>query len=242
MTDDARREPTSEELALWCARCLTAKRAAEEKRKAAETRKDAAAAERFAADARRHAAEAERPFNALYDKWFGPTRGFVWGEIKDARPFIKQGFDEICCDVWFRISKSIHGFRAESKFFTWVCAIATLSIQEHIQTNHWSQTKQAPFDAEGGQPILDEIQDHREPPAATQAMNSEVASDLDAAIRTLDEKQRTAFVLRFKKRLTWREITEITGEHKTSLQRWVTEATERLRPFLRKHDPESRQE
>lgn len=160
-------------------------------------------------------------FRLLYDRHFdfvtrqvgrvmGPHFGRVGGERED-----------VVQEVFVQIFRSLHSYRSESKFTTWVYRVAY-----NVTISHLRKT-----------PRTVELADWRalrEPSAS--AWNKLEARDmcrvLYAALEQVPEDQRECFLLFEVEGMKLREIAEFTGESINTIAARVRRTRERLQQVL----------
>ncbi len=131
--------------------------------------------------------------------------------------------DDLAQDTFVQAWHSLARFRGTSSFSTWLLGIAH---------NHWrnARRKQRTVSVEPGHlAALD--------PVPSPAPLSDLRHDLDHALRTLDEEERTALHLCYQQGLSHSEIAEVLqwplGTVKTHLNR----GKDKLRPLLASWNP-----
>jgi RNA polymerase sigma-70 factor, ECF subfamily len=184
--------------------------------------------------------EAESAFSALHRREKLALRSFVFKAMGGKQPFIAQGGDEVCQDAWIAIAKSAGTFQKKAKFTTWAYKITLRLLAAHVYKKEAAKSVQAPFDENGGQPILDNAPDRASPPPH-ELEKKELLTGFQEALMKLDEKQRQVFVLRETEGLPWHEVSEIMGAHKNTLEHRLFLAVESLKSLLRGHSPEQKQ-
>lgn len=121
-----------------------------------------------------------------------------------------QQAEEAAQDVFFQICKSARSFRRKSKVSTWIYRIAVNRSLNIIRQNKRARWIKSLTDLEV------EATDREEPSELFE--QKELKDILKAAVDSLSEKQRTAFILNKYENLSSREISEILGIPKNTVE------------------------
>jgi len=110
--------------------------------------------------------------------------------------------DDIALEVFERVCEKIHTFRGESKFLTWVCAIARYVILERLRNAKKDRVLEE---------LLDDLVDEHSNPE--QQLIEQTTHEInlilvDEALTTLTERQRDVFTYKHTTDLTSAEIGE----------------------------------
>ncbi|MGA0434653.1 MAG: RNA polymerase sigma factor, partial [Flavobacteriales bacterium] len=139
----------------------------------------------------------ERAFQIMMNKWHKVIYHFLrtmLGNHDDAADATQETF--------IQVLKSIHGFRRESKFSTWLFTIARRKALDSIRSNkRWSS--------------MESLNEHNHIKSVLQNdiyfEGSEIEAMLQAAILTLPERQREIFILRYFDEISFAELSQILG-------------------------------
>jgi RNA polymerase sigma factor (sigma-70 family) len=111
--------------------------------------------------------------------------------------------NDIAQDVFIKIYTSLHDFRGDSQFFTYIYRIAVNFSINHINKNKRLNTGRVDIDAEAFR-----IHDHNNRPGESydDKLNE---MHLETAIGSLPDKQRAVFNLRYYDGMSYEEISKI---------------------------------
>jgi RNA polymerase sigma-70 factor (ECF subfamily) len=140
-------------------------------------------------------------FNDLVVRWETPLYRFVvryLGDTEEAR--------DVCQEAFLKAYTNLDRFRHQAKFSSWLYQIALNQCRTQFRRKKSRPTVSLDDDERLGH--LQLVPADSEAPDAT-AMNSQHASELQAALAHLPEDQRTAIILKEYHGLKFREIAEI---------------------------------
>lgn len=137
----------------------------------------------------------EKSFQQMMDKWHRIVYHFLrtmLGNHEDAADATQETF--------IQVIKSIHQFRGESKFSTWIFTIARRKGLDLIRSNKrwWSMES-----LDTHERILTNLQ------TDVYFDGTEIEAILQAAILTLPDRQREIFILRYFENLSYSELSQI---------------------------------
>jgi len=142
--------------------------------------------------------------------------------------------EDLVQEAFLRVVKNAAGFRKQSKFTTWLYAIArNLSIDALRKARHRRHPSlDRPIgDEEGGATLLDTVADGA-PGQDTRARDRKFVAALEVALAELPEDQREVFLLREIEGLKFREIADIVGVAENTVKSRMRYALEALRGHL----------
>lgn len=142
-------------------------------------------------------------FNQLVTRWERPIYALAYrviGREEDAR--------DVCQETFMRAFRSIHGFRGQAKFSSWLYRIALNLCRDWIRRERRAPTVQAP---EGVDVI--EMASEQGPTESIEELVSrrDIGRLIERAMATLSEEQRTAIILKEYQGLTFQEIADLQG-------------------------------
>ena len=170
---------------------------------------------------RRCQAGDERAFERLFQRHRGAVSRLVYRMLGPSAEL-----DDLVQEVFLQVLRSLHGFRDEARFSTWLYRVAI-----NVVLMHRRATARRPrlVDEAKGEPALDHA------PSAHEALETRRrARAFDALLGRLSEKKRTVFVLHELEGLTPARIGEIVGAPvltvrtrlfyaRRELERWIAE-------------------
>lgn len=165
-------------------------------------------------------------FEALYARWRGPLYRYFLRQCGHAGQA-----DELFQDVFMRVIGAASGYEPTAKFATWLFRIAHNRL-----VDHWRKAGREPVDpAASGEDGDDYECDPPAPEGAAperQAEQRELGKALMAALNTLPEVQREAFLLAEEGGLTLEEIASVSGVGRETIKSRLRYATRKLRNEL----------
>ena len=143
------------------------------------------------------AGEYEMAFNAIVDSY---SSRLYW----HIRRFLcsHEEADDLMQDVFIKIWKALPSFRGESQIFTWIYRIATNEALNHLNKSR----NRSMIDVETADAIISQKAD--EDP---QFNGNAIQRELHNAIKTLPDKQKLVFNLRYFDEMKYEDISKITG-------------------------------
>jgi RNA polymerase sigma-70 factor (ECF subfamily) len=133
--------------------------------------------------------------------------------------------DDVSQEVFIEVFNSIDHFRADSKISTWLYRIAVNKSLNHIRANKRKRLFQSL-----GFSNSPDVADTSIPIDAIE--NQQRKKIMDAAIDSLPENQRTAFVLHKIDDLSYKEIAEIMNVSLSSVESLIFRAKQNLQKKL----------
>jgi len=117
---------------------------------------------------------------------------------------------DICQEVWLTVWKKLPGFRAESRFSTWLHPIATRRALDHLRKRRRWFDRFLPFDT-GDENAVEVAEPATTEDAGSLAEGNETVTRVRAALATLPPKHRAVLALRELEGLSYEEIAQATG-------------------------------
>lgn len=122
-------------------------------------------------------------------------------------------------------------FRGASKFSTWLYAIATNLVRDHLRWKNRHPEISLETQANEHQRLADVLPDHASTPSQT-LVQQERAEQVRRAVELLPEDLRTALVLSEYEELSQEEIAEIVGCSRKAVEMRIYHARTLLRKSL----------
>lgn len=116
---------------------------------------------------------------------------------------------DVCQEVWLTVWKQLPGFRADSKFSTWLHPIATRRALDHLRKRRRWFDRFLPF-ATGDDDAVEVPEPATADDARGQAEGNETVARVRAALATLPPKHRAVLALRELEGLSYEEIAAAT--------------------------------
>lgn len=139
--------------------------------------------------------------------------------------------EDVAQEVFVQVYQSVHSFKGESKFSTWLYRIAiTKSLDHERKKKRKKRSGILRSIFGGGEEELIEVPDFHHP--GVQAENKERANVLFKAISKLPENQRVAFTLNKLEGLSYQEISEVMGNTVSSVESLLHRAKNNLKNLL----------
>jgi RNA polymerase sigma-70 factor (ECF subfamily) len=139
--------------------------------------------------------------------------------------------EDVSQDVFVQVYESIHTFKGESKFSTWLYRITTSKALDHIRRK--KRKKRFAFVQQlfgENNEIIIQPPDFNHPGVVLD--NKESAATLFRAIEKLPDNQKIAFVLNKVEGLNYQEISEIMKTTVSSVESLLHRAKTNLRKGL----------
>jgi len=159
-------------------------------------------------------------FPPLYARHRTALYRFLMRHLRDA-----SLTDELFQDVWQKVIAARMGWRPDAAFRTWL-----LRIAHNRLTDHWRALKYRPPAPDDADERAARVPD----PATPERSLSEFEQrrQLQRAIESLPDEQRTVVVLRLEQELSLEEIAEITGTGRETVKSRLRYAMDKLRAGL----------
>ncbi len=159
-------------------------------------------------------------FEALYGRWRGPLYRYLAHQVAGQA-------DELFQDVWMRVVRAREHYEVTARFATWLFRIAHNRLMDHYRARGRNRVD-----------LYDDPEDVDEPAAPEQdtppAMleRHQAAQHILAALATLPEPQREAFLLAEESGMSLEEIAATTGVGRETAKSRLRYALNRLRQAL----------
>jgi len=145
-------------------------------------------------------------------------------DVEDARDLYQE--------VFIKLFKSLHRFRFESEFYTYLCRIAINACINHRKRRtiqqHESLSSYVATDDENWQRIA--VTESKNP--EQQLIDKELNEQIHRSLENLSSKQRTVFVLKHYHGYKLREIAEILDCSEGTVKSYLFRAVQKLKKSL----------
>jgi RNA polymerase sigma-70 factor, ECF subfamily len=177
----------------------------------------------------RRAQEGDRSaFDALirlYDKNVLHLALQIVGSPEEARDLYQEAF--------LKVYRSIHNFRLEAKFSTWLYRVVMNVCLDHLRRQKTRKEVSPPQPEEGEPEFLQTVADERPTLDPERAVHSkEISQRIQAAIERLNPRERMVFELKHYQGLKLRAIGEICHTSEQTAKNCLFRATQKLRTEL----------
>lgn len=137
-------------------------------------------------------------------------------------------------EAFLKIYRSLHRFRFESRFSTWVYRVVMNVCLDHLRRTARRRETQAPEPAEGRQEFFQALPEERPglDPERT-LRGKEIARRLESALARLSPRERMVFELKHYHGLKLRAIGEQCGTSEETAKNSLFRATQKLRAELK---------
>jgi RNA polymerase sigma-70 factor (ECF subfamily) len=157
-------------------------------------------------------------FRSLYERYLSGVRNRVRYVIPE------MDVDDVTQEVFIAMLKSLHTFRGESQFGTWLRTLTNYKVAEYYRKrNRKQEPRESPLneadslpDESGGLHLEDQIA-------------------LRKALASLPEKYRDVLLMRFADEMQFNEIARITGFNLEATKSLFRRAVAALRKKLEDH-------
>ncbi len=161
----------------------------------------------------------------LMERYERPVLNAIYRFLGDA-----DRAQELAQDVFFTVYQQRHRYQPRAKFSTWLFRIVKNRCLNE-RRRFWRTQPLAPADG------TVEYPDSQTPGPDTAAMTNETGRAVDAALQSLPEKQRLAFVLSRTEGLSYREVAEALDVSVAACESLIHRARlalrEKLSPLLK---------
>lgn len=167
---------------------------------------------------------------ALFHRYGRPVLAFIYHMTGD-----RAAAEDLTQETFFRACRGLARVRDEVKFSTWLFGIARNVAREALRERSRS-ARVIGSEELSAIPVPDEKADPEEA-----LMSDELQRLIRISLRELPEDQRVVFILKLLGRMSYEEISLITGASigklKTDLHRARLRMRERLLPYLAAREP-----
>ena len=172
----------------------------------------------------------ESAFNKIVTSYQHKVYNLVYQIVRD-----RHEAEDVCQEVFVSVFRSIHRFRGDSQFSTWLYRIAVNHAKNRVKyLARRQRSKQQSLDDTREGDMAEPIGERIANPERT-ALGLELEEVLQNAIATLDEDQRTLIVLRDIQSLTYAEISEIAQIPEGTVKSRLHRARMQLTHIVKRH-------
>ena len=171
----------------------------------------------------------ESAFKTIVDTWKDMVYNTALGIVQYA-----EDAEDIAQEVFVRVYESVHAFKGESKFSTWIYRITVTRSLDHLRRK--KRKKRFAFVESlfgKNDELINDPPDFFHPGVA--AEKKEDAATLFKAISELPPNQHTAFVLNKVEGLSYQEISEIMQMSESAVDSLLHRAKMNLRKKLQQY-------
>jgi len=137
-------------------------------------------------------------------------------------------------EAFLKIYRSLHRFRFEARFSTWVYRVVMNVFLDHLRRASRRREMQAPVNEEGGPEFFQTVADERPGLNPERSLRGkEIARRLEAALGRLSPRERLVFELKHYHGLKLRAIGDMCGTSEENAKNSLFRATQKLRAELR---------
>lgn len=168
-----------------------------------------------------------------------PIFNFIVRQVRS-----KTTAEDLTQDVFVRVVQNAATFKHEARFTTWAYSIARNLCIDHLRKmslrRHPSLDQASGRDHDG--PTLGErvADDHPAAAADRQAIGTDIAQRIVAAVEALPPEQREVFLLRQTAKVPFKEIAKMTGVPENTVKSRMRYALERLQEALCEYEDYAR--
>lgn len=171
----------------------------------------------------------EAAFKAIVTTWQDMVFNTAIGILQNA-----EDAEDVAQEVFLQVYESIHSFKGESKFSTWLYRITVTKSMDHIRRKKRKKRFagiQALFGL-NNEPVYDPPDFHH---PGINLDNKERAAILMKAVKNLPENQHIAFTLHKMEGLSYQEVSEVMNTTVSSVESLLHRAKNNLRKSLEKY-------
>ena len=132
--------------------------------------------------------------------------------------------EDVMQETLIKIFSNIHKFKGDSKFSTWVYAIAVNAAKDHLRKKKsvvsFDPAEHQQFLEDGGQEVVDQV------------VAGETMGEIRSAMEQLKEEMKVPLVLRDIEELSYEEIAKILGLSLGTVKSRIFRGREKLREIL----------
>jgi RNA polymerase sigma factor (sigma-70 family) len=178
----------------------------------------------------RYAAGDVGAFEVLYERHEQPLWRFLLRLCRD-----RATAEELMQETWFAVTREAPRFRPEGRFAPWIYTIARRRVIDRHRSTHPAESLDI---AQGeGEPLVARLADERSPSPLLATEQRDQGSAILAALHSLPQEQREAFLLQAEGELSVEEIARATGTTFETAKSRLRYAREKLKALLRDHAP-----
>ncbi len=176
---------------------------------------------------KRVAVEDERAFRELVERHQNAVIGTVAKMLGD-----RSEAEDIAQRVFLRVWKHAKRWRPDAKFTTYLFTITRNLV--YNESRRRSRRKEVSSDERSEESGFETVADARSEPDA-EALKSEMHEEIDQAIQSLPEAQRTAVILYSYESMPYEEIAKVLNSSVSSVKSLLFRARGTLREKLSQH-------
>jgi len=155
--------------------------------------------------------------------------------LRLALQVVRSGEDarDLYQDAFLKIYRSLGRFRFECRFSTWVYRIVINTCLDYLRRRRNNREAPAPQPGDVGGEFFDTLVDACPMHDPEQALRGkEIGQKIEAALRTLNPRERLVFELKHYQGLKLRTIGEMFGTTEETVKNCLFRATQKLRVRL----------
>jgi RNA polymerase sigma-70 factor, ECF subfamily len=172
-------------------------------------------------------AGAEGGFEELVRRYQRPIAAYVYRMVGDYESAL-----DLTQEIFIKVYNSLHRYRSEFKFSTWIYKIAHNSAVDHLRRT--STREQSLFTGPEDDQFELPLESNR-PSPEQESERKERRIEIESVVRGLPASYRELVILRHSQDLTYEEIVEVTGLPLGTVKNRLFRAREMMRQqFLEK--------
>jgi RNA polymerase sigma-70 factor (ECF subfamily) len=142
--------------------------------------------------------------------------------------------EDLCQEVFLRIYRARKGYRARSKFSTWLFTIANNLALNHLRSKGRNPSLPMSNSGTNSQAVLSMAQQlaSREGTPSAPVRQAELADLVQAALSVLNEDQKMAVLLNKFEEMSYAEIADVMGRSAAAVKSLLARARNQLREQL----------
>jgi RNA polymerase sigma-70 factor (ECF subfamily) len=144
-------------------------------------------------------------FDRVVERYWPRILRFILAAIQDS-----DAAETLTQDCFWKAYRSRGAFRGDSSLNTWLMHIAVNLVRDHTRSRRFQFWKNARRDAVDSKTTHEWLPDRSISPEQRASVNEQVQAVWEAT-KSLSERQRTVFLLRFVEDMNILEIAEATG-------------------------------
>lgn len=161
----------------------------------------------------------ERAFEELVELYRERIYRVAWRILRD-----DESAEDAAQEAFIKVYRHIANFQERSSLYTWMYRITVNIALNKLKRDRFR--RMVPL----GDMIREDTRPRSDPARA--AMSSEVAARVDEAVRSLPDKQRTVFTLKFYEGMSHKQIAQVVGCSEGTSKANYFHAIRKLRKLL----------
>ena len=166
----------------------------------------------------------ESAFKTIVETWKSMVYNTALGIVQNM-----EDAEDISQEVFVQVYQSIHSFKGESKFSTWIYRITVSKSLDHERRKKRKKRFAFVRSLVGAEPEISAPDFHR---PGVMLDNKENAAVLFSAIQKLPQNQRIAFTLHKVEGLSYQEISEVMKTTVSAVESLLHRAKSNLKKIL----------